>query len=123
MARPASPDPVAVGAYEYYEAPVFNPMSDGRPINLTESQAITTNPYTILVYPTGAAGINRVEFFIDGILIGVDYEPDANGLYSCDWNTELYHSLVRVVAFDNQGQAVELSRNATVMLEMPFTGK
>jgi hypothetical protein len=93
------------------------------PINITEGQAITTNPFIIKVYPTGGTEIVRVEFYIDGILIGTVYAPNAEGIYECSWDTSLYHSVVKAVAYDVAGESITIERNTTVLLELPYTGR
>lgn len=91
------------------------------PINITEGQIISSNPYLIKVFPTGGSEITRVEFYIDGILIGTVYAPNAEGVWEWPWDTLMYHSQVRIVAYDATGESVELNRNTTVTL--PYTGR
>lgn len=92
----------------------------GATINIDEGQTIWQNPYIIQVHPTSDAGIVRVDFYIDGVLIGTSYTPDGNGVYSWPWDTAAHHSVVRVVATDSFGETIEITRNTTV--ELPFTG-
>ncbi len=127
--RPTVGGHVTMGAYELCTAPVFvNLPGLDQLINLTEGQVVTQNPYTIRVLPQDEIGITRVEFYVDGVLIGTDTTADADGTYSWNWDTGTYHSLVRVVAYNDLGLSVELTRNTTVMLEqekqeLPYTGK
>lgn len=120
------PDP---GSEDYYDgvyyvkvSPTFDTVPGlTNPINIDEGQTIWQNPYIIKVFPTGGTEIVRVEFYIDGVLIGTIYAPNADGVWECPWDTSLYHSLVRVVAYDAAGDSVEITRNTTVSL--PYTGR
>jgi beta propeller repeat protein len=91
-------------------------------INLTPGQVVLVNPFTIQVRPTSEFGIERVEFYIDGVLIGTATTPDANGVYSMDWDTSIYHSTVRVIAYSATGESTALA-DVTVLTELPFTGR
>ncbi len=105
--------------------PTFEELSAGdtRVINITEGQTITTNPYTIYVKPTDGAGITKVEFYIDNVLICTDTTADVNGYYSCQWDTSKYHSDVKVIAYDGLGNSTTLTRSTTVSLTgVPNTG-
>lgn len=109
----------------------------GQVINLTDSQTITQNPYTIRVSPQSVFGISKVDFYVDDNLICTSTEPDPNGVYACDWDTSQYHSDIKVLAYDdsvdhNESQALERtttvslgSTAATVpaMTVLPQTGK
>jgi hypothetical protein len=86
-------------------------------INLVEGQDVTVNPFTIRVKPEDPeSGITRVEFYIDGELICTVTTPDANGVYSCDWDTSKYHSIVRVVAYNGNTMLAQMSLTANVAL-------
>ncbi|MEI6266469.1 MAG: choice-of-anchor tandem repeat GloVer-containing protein [bacterium] len=104
--------------------PVFtNLPSATTVINITDGQTITTNPYTLKVKPTDADGIQKVEFYIDNILICTDTTADVDGVYSCDWDTSKYHSDVKVLAYDTNGNvSTALTRSATVRLASTTTG-
>ena len=105
--------------------PTFQELSAGdtRVININEGQTITTNPYTIYVKPTDGAGITKVEFYIDNILICTDTTADVNGYYSCEWDTSKYHSDVKIIAYDALGNSTTLTRTTTVNLTgVPNTG-
>ncbi len=105
--------------------PTFEELSAGdtRVINITEGQTITTNPYTIYVKPTDGAGITKVEFYIDNVLICTDTTADVNGYYSCQWDTSKYHSDVKIIAYDALGNSTTLTRSTTVNLTgVPNTG-
>ncbi len=121
-------DDQSSGDYEVYVSTIAGPAfvnlpGSSTPINITEGQVITSNPYIIQVLPTDTLGILRVEFYVDGVLIGTSTTPDANGVYSWPWDTSLYHSLVKVVAYNNVGLSIEITRNTTVALELPYTGR
>jgi hypothetical protein len=108
--------------YHVQLSPTLDPVPGlTAPINIEEGQTVWQNPYIIKVYPTGGTEIVRVEFYIDGVLIGTIYAPNSEGVWECPWDTSLYHSLVRVVAFDAAGDSVEITRNTTVSL--PYTGR
>lgn len=114
------------GVSMLFDAPLFvNLPGTDTLINVYNGQVINQNPYILKVNPTSDFGIDRVEFFVDSAKIGTVYSKDSNadGTYSCPWDTSLYHSSVRVVAYGIDGQSSEISRTATVMLELPFTGK
>lgn len=84
------------------------------PINITDGQVVTTPTYTIEVKPTSPNEIEKVEFYIDNVLIDTDYTADANGVYSAIWDTTVYHSNIRVVAYDPFDRSTELTRTAIV---------
>lgn len=103
--------------------PVFAALpGSNQTINLTPGQIVTANPYTIQVHPTSDFGIDRVEFYIDGVLIGTSTTPDANGVYSMNWDTSLYHSTVRVIAYSTTGESAVLA-DVTVQTQLPYTGR
>jgi len=92
-------------------------------INITDGQTITTNPYIIKVKPTSGSGIQKVEFYIDNILICTDTSADSEGVYSCDWDTSKYHSDIKVLAYDTGGNvSAALTRSTTVRLASTVTG-
>jgi len=86
---------------------------DTRPVNLDEGEIISDPVYTIEVKPSGK-GILKVEFFVDNNLICTDTSADANGVYSCDWDTTKYHSSVEIVAYYSNGNKITLTRNVDV---------
>jgi len=99
----------------YHPNPEFaNLPGESVPINITDGQVITTPTYTIEVKPTSPNDIEKVEFYIDNVLIDTDYTADSNGVYSTIWDTTIYHSDIRVVAYDPFGRTTELTRTATV---------
>lgn len=111
-------------------APTFaNLPGTSTPINITEGQYITTNPFVIKVKPTDGGGISKVEFSVDNNLLCTDTAADNNGVYDCSWDTSKYHSQVKVVAYDVSNNAsVALIRNAVVdptlyLTVLPKTGR
>lgn len=105
--------------------PTFTVLGGGetRIVNIDEGQVITTNPYQIKVLPTDSSGVVKVEFYIDGILICTDYDADADGNYTCVWDTSQYHSEVKIIAYDALGNPTTITRSTTVSLvEVPKTG-
>ncbi len=95
------------------------------PINLTDGQVVSTNPYVINVKPEYDTEVDYVEFYVDGVLICTDNTADSNGIYSCNWDTSLYHSDIQVIAVDTTGnRSVALNRTVTVNLgnTLPNTG-
>lgn len=109
--------------------PVFVnlPGSDSS-INIAEGQTITVNPYIIRVKPTSDGGISRVLFYVDDILICTATAADANGVYSCSWDTSKYHSVIKVYAYDDLGNRSAVLQRVTVvdprlyLIELPATG-
>jgi ELWxxDGT repeat protein len=93
-------------------------------INLVDGQTVATNPFIIQVKPSDNYEIERVEFYVDGTLICTSTTPDANGVYACSWNTSLYHSDIRVIAYDDSGNpSLPLDRSVNVNLGgLPNTG-
>ncbi len=86
-------------------------------VNLSEDQIITTNPYVIKVKPVDeVSGVAYVEFYVDGELLCVDNGADAEGKYECSWDTSLYNSTVRIVAYDVMGLHSEITRDVSVEL-------
>jgi hypothetical protein len=121
---------MATMAWPDTTSPIFSNLPDSNsPINITEGQNITTNPYIINVKPTDENGISKVEFYVDGTLICTDTTADAEGVYSCSWDTSKYHSRVDVYAYDtSNNRSVVLTRNANVdpslyLTILPKTGK
>jgi hypothetical protein len=109
--------------------PTFSNLPDSNsPINLTEGQSITTNPYVISVKPADNIEVARVEFYVDDTKICTDTSADSDGIYSCSWDTSLYHSDIRVVAYDTTGNpSTPLTRSINVdpalyATELPNTG-
>jgi hypothetical protein len=98
------------------------------PINITQGQSITTNPFIIQVKPIDNIEVARVEFYVDNNLICTDTTADSNGVYSCSWNTARYHSNIRVIAYDTTGNpSIALTRMVTVdpalyIMTLPETG-
>ncbi len=85
-------------------------------VNISENQVIATNPFLITAKAVDDIGVRKVEFYVDDNLIGTSTLPDVEGNYQANWDTSLYHSTVRVVAYDINGNQTEKSVNATVQL-------
>ncbi len=114
-------------AWQVDNPPYFVDVDEGvGQVNVTNGQIITTNPYIITVRPADDVEVERVEFYVDGVLICTDYTADANGVYSCAWDTSLYHSDIRIIAYDNNGNpSAPLERYAIIDLDgsgLPNTG-
>lgn len=91
-----------------------NIPGDTRVVNLTNNEIIKTNPYIIKVKPSDDVKIDRVEFYVDDVLICTETAPDELGVFSCSWDTSKYHSDIRVVTYDTSGNSTELNRTVTV---------
>ena len=106
------------------QPPIFIILPDqNTQINIFEGQTITTNPFLILVKPIDNIAIQKVEFYIDNILIGTKYQADSNGVYECPWDTSKYHSDVKVLAYDTGGNVSTLTRTTAVSIpNSPNTG-
>ncbi len=111
--------------WQDFSGPTFEVLGSGdtRTINIDAGQVITTNPYIIKVLPDDPSGVTKVEFYIDNILICTDTSADADGYYTCSWDTSKYHSDVKVIAYDGLGNSTTLTRSTTVSLTgVPNTG-
>lgn len=117
-------------------SPVFDNLPDSSgPINVLENQTISTNPYLLRVKPTDPSGIKKVDFYVDNNLICSSTIADTNGVYSCSWDTRIYHSIINIIAYDTMDNSASLSRNTVVdpslytdvpipgLVELPETGK
>jgi len=105
------------------EGPTFSNLpGTNQPINISEGQVITTNPYVIQVRPLDDSGIEKVEFYVDDQLICTDTQADGNGVYDCSWNTSLYHTRIKIIAYNTLGNTTTLSKNAVVYPILPETG-
>lgn len=113
----------------YDISPVYdNIPGTTQPISVTEGQTITSNPYIIQVKPDSTVGISKVEFLVDDALICTETVADANGVYSCSWDTSRYHSSIRIIAYDIYGVTTTIAREVTVdptvyTTVLPQTGK
>lgn len=85
-------------------------------INFSNGQIIKTNPYMLSVKVKDATKVEKVEFYIDDVLIGTATLPDVNGVYDWPWDTSKYHSIVKIVVYGTDGQTEEVTRNTTVDL-------
>ena len=105
-----------------------NLPGDNRPVNLDDGEVITTNPYIIKVKPESNTSISKVEFYVDDNLICTETQADANGVYSCSWDTSKYHSTIKIIAYDIDGNTATIIREVTVdpsayAASLPETGK
>lgn len=121
----AGEDKTAVDFLNRHDLPPFFVVPPGGSdvINMSDGEVITANPFIIKVMPEDDFGVVRVEFYVDGVLIGVATAPDANGYWTCAWDTSQYHSSIRIVAYDKNGQTAVITRETKVMLTLPYTGK
>jgi hypothetical protein len=111
--------------WQDYTGPTFEALGSGdtRSVNIDAGQVITTNPYIIKVLPDDPSGVTKVEFYIDNVLICTDDTADADGYYTCSWDTSKYHSDVKIIAYDAFGNTTALTRSTTVLLTgVPNTG-
>lgn len=110
-----------VDIYDTYEQPPpeFNNLPDNnQPVNLEEGQIISTDNYVIEVQPTSEFGIEKVEFYVDNILICTDTEGTDNDIYSCNWDATQYHSDIKIIVYDILGHTTILTRNVNVDLSI-----
>ena len=127
---------LATFTYPDTTVPTFSNLpNNNSPINIDNGQFITTNPFIIKVKPTDNVGISNVKFYVDDNLICTATAVDANGVYSCAWDTSKYHSVVKVVAYDTSNNPTELLSRTTLvdpvlyigqtpaLTELPATGK
>ena len=91
-----------------------NLPNDNREINLDEGQIVTESPYTLKVRPSTGSGITGVNFYVDDTLLCTITNPDSDGVYSCDWDTEKYHSDVRVLTYFERNDPIALERSTIV---------
>lgn len=96
---------------------VDNVAPDMTNLNLIDGQTVSGNPFVIKTKATdSAAGIWKIEFYVDDNLLCTDSVADADGYYTCDWDTATYHSAVRLLAYDMVGNTDEQVLNAYVGL-------
>lgn len=99
--------------YRYIDPPITEE------INIIDEQTITTNPYIITVKVNDPNKVEKVDFYIDNILIGTSTLPDMEGVFECTWDTSKYHSTVKIVVTDIYGRPQEYTRNTNVSLPVP----
>lgn len=127
---------LATFSYPDVNAPLFtNLPNESSPINISDGQYITSNPYLIKVKPTDNIAISNVKFYIDDILICTIAAADVNGIYSCSWDTSKYHSAIKAIAYDTSNNPSEVITRTTIvdptlyigkipaLTELPATGK
>lgn len=105
-----------------------NPHFEIVPAGIKEGQVITKPKLTLGVSVhtleeaasvpyTGDFG--WVRFYVDDRLIGTDYTPDENGLYSVIWDVLKYPgTVVTMVAYDQNGEPVA-RKDLNVILDLP----
>lgn len=113
-------DPDMVNSIDIYNTgnqPVFSTLpDDSRTINLDEGGTITTSSYEIKVKPSEGSGITNVVFAIDDTTVCTDTTADANGIYSCVWDTTLFHSDILITVNYQNDTAITLARTVTVSI-------
>jgi len=85
-------------------------------IDGVETLSYVTEIVPITVFVDDDGGINKVEFYIDGVLVITDTESP----YKYQWNTLQYEDgsehILRVVVYDNAGN--EASYETTVLVDI-----
>lgn len=91
-------------------------------INNPAPGSVITQPITVEASAADAAGVVKVEFYIDGQLATSKTTPTSGSLYAFAWNTDVVavgaHT-VRVVAYDEAGRTSEQARSVTVSRTPP----
>ena len=84
--------------------------------------SIISQPITVEATATDAAGITKVEFYLDGQLAATKTAPASGSLYTYAWNTDVIavgaHTL-RIVAYDEAARTSEQSRSVTISRTPP----
>lgn len=84
--------------------------------------SVISQPIAVEANVSDAAGVTKVDFYLDGVLVSSKTAPTLGSLYSYDWNTDASatgsHTL-RVVAFDEAGRSSEQSRSVTISRTPP----
>jgi large repetitive protein len=84
--------------------------------------SVISQPITVEASATDAAGITKVEFYLDGQLAITKTVPASGNLYTYLWNTDasaVGAHTVRVVAYDEAGRTSEQSRSVTISRTPP----
>ncbi len=85
--------------------------------------SVISQPITVEANATDAAGVTKVEFYIDGQLAATNTSPASGNLYSYAWNTDAVavgvHT-IRVVAYDEAARTSEQTRSVTVSRTPPL---
>jgi hypothetical protein len=90
--------------------------------NLIDGQAIIDNPFVIRTKALDtAAGVWKVEFYVDNNLLCTDFIANSEGYYTCNWDTEAYQSDLEIRAYDQVGNTNSEILNLYVTL--PETGQ
>jgi len=106
---------------EEYQVIVDNIKPDISNTNIIDGQTVTTNPFVIKTKAIDtASGVWKVDFYVDNNLLCTDTVADSDGYYFCSWDTDLYHSLIDLRAFDLKGNVNMQVMNTYV--DLPETG-
>jgi len=106
------------GTYKImYSLHSSNPSVIIESVNLAENQVVHGTYRIEVSARTIKGGIKYVEFYIDNVLVGTDYDAP----YFYDWDTAQYHSphTVRIVVYDSKGSKSEVSYDVFVLNELP----
>lgn len=85
-------------------------------INIAEGQIVRSDPYVLSVKVKDPLIVEKVEFYVDDILLGIARTPDISGAYDWPWETSKYHSTVKIIVYGYDGTREEIVREATVSL-------
>jgi large repetitive protein len=84
--------------------------------------SVISQPITIEANASDAAGIAKVEFYLNGSKVSTNTAPTSGNLYSYNWNTDASATgtyAIRVVATDIAGKTAEQSRSVTISRTPP----
>lgn len=97
-------------------APVFGNLPEGGQVSVDEGEVVETGAHLIRVSPedTGA-GVDRVEFYVDGDLVCTVTEADGEGEYSCSVELGAGEHVILVVVYDGADNTAAVIRNVTAV--------
>lgn len=84
--------------------------------------SVISQPIAIEAIANDAAGISKVEFYLNGAKVSTNTAPTSSNLYAYNWNTDASATgtyVIRVVATDIAGKTTEQSRSVTVSRTPP----
>lgn len=92
------------------------PPNSTQKINITNNQIIHASPLNVKTKPTDASGIQKVEYYLDTILIATDTTADANGVYESNLDMNLAQNkpgglTLKAKAYDNYQNTAEYTVN------------
>ncbi|MDF1591854.1 MAG: Ig-like domain-containing protein [Desulfobacterales bacterium] len=93
-------------------------------VNLKVNGAVLTDGYTLTVPGSFSldavdpAGVSRVEFYLDGVLVRTDYSPAYTWFWNIVESSDGSHSLT-IKAYDTLGNSAEATYSITVALAVP----